>query len=45
MTGMKRPMGPSRQFPAGTKLYRKALKSQYGTKSYREYFDVKPLKR
>ena len=33
----------TRVFPAGTKIYRKALKSQWGKKSYKEHFDVEPL--
>jgi len=35
--------GRRTEFPAGTKLHRKALKSQFGTKGYREYFKAKPV--
>jgi hypothetical protein len=35
--------GFKKLFPAGTKLYRKALKSHFGVKGYKAYFDVKPL--
>lgn len=31
------------RYPAGTKLYRKALKSQYGHRGYKPYFDVRPI--